>query len=594
MTVPAGAPARDPSTRGRPSSPVLRAFIYLTATSARNRFRQQLRRLRQPRYALASLLAIAYLGLFLLPGWRHSGSAPAELFLGRDTLPIASLGGLLLVAYWWVLGKNTGALAFSEAEMLFLFPAPTTRRQLIQFKLIRAQVVILLNILLWTLIMGRGRGSGELVWVRPISLWVLLSTMQLHRLGATLTRTNITSHGAAALRRSGPAVVVLLLMFGAVIAGVADAWPERAKLSVPTVLEVVRSAATEPPAAWALAPLRLILAPLFATTFAEWLRAIWPAVVIVLAHFAWVLGTDAAFEDAAVQASADRARRAAARRRGGATGNDERVSKRALSFTLPLSPAGEPAVAIAWKNILTAVRSDSFARSALFFGVGSVVAGAIAYAYPVVSELVAGVVFSWSVMLLVMGPIWLRSDLRADLPRLELLRTYPVEPRRFVAAEVGSTALVLSFLQLLIVVAIFLATLRAPDLTMPLLDRVPLAVAAALAFPAVNALGATIHNAFALLLPGWMPLGGERKGGMEAMGQMYLLIIVVLILLALLLLAPAATGALALLALRGQYGNWAAIAAVVVGSVVAAGELALVTRWLAGIFTRTEPSDVTT
>lgn len=578
------------SAPSRRSSPALRAFVYLTVTSARNRLRQQLRRVRQPRYAVATVLAIVYLGFFLLPGWRHAGSAPAELFLRGDMLLLASVAGLLLAAYWWLLGRDSGALAFSGAEVQFLFPAPTTRRQLIQFKLIRVQVVILVNIVLWSVILGRGRGSGELMWVRPLSLWVLLSTMQLHRLGATLTRTNITSHGAAGLRRSAPAAVVILLMLGAVAAGVAAAWPAGSPPSIPLLLDVLKTAAARRPAEWALAPVRLVLAPLFATTMAGWARAIVPALGIMLLHFAWVLGSDSAFEDAAVQASAERARRQEARRAGRGSGGV--APKRRLGFHLPLAPTGEPAVAIAWKNLLTAVRSDSFFRSALIFGLGSLAAGVAAYLRPSISGFVTGITFAWSMMLLVMGPIWLRNDLRADLPRLELLRTYPVDPGRFVAAEVGSTALVLSLIQLLMVGAVFLATLNEPEITIPVLERVAIAVAVGLAFPTVNALGAAIHNAFALLLPGWMPLGAERRGGVEAMGQVYLLVIVVLVLLALLLILPAGGGALAFLVLRARYGYWTAVAAVIVGSAVAAGELALIIRWLARVFARTEPADV--
>src|SRR5690606_5424548 len=146
-------------------------------------------------------------------------------------------GGLLLVAYWWLIGKESSALAFSEAEMLFLFPAPTTRRQLIQFKLIRVQVVILINIVVWTLLLGRGRGTGELIWLRPLSLWVLISTMHPHRLGASLPRANLSGNGSAGLRRRWPVAAIRLLLLGAGATGSARAWPGTAALSIPTLLE---------------------------------------------------------------------------------------------------------------------------------------------------------------------------------------------------------------------------------------------------------------------------------------------------------------------------------------------------------------------
>lgn len=571
-------------------APALRAFVYLTVTSARNGLRQRLRRVRQPRYAVATLLALLYFASILVPSWRSGNATPATLFLREDVLRLVSVAALALLAYWWLFGRDSGALAFSPAEVQFLFAAPATRRQLIQFKLIRVQAVILFNIVLWTAILGRGRGTGEMMWVRPLSLWVMLSTMQLHRLGATLTRTNLTSHGAAGLRRSGVAAAVLLVMIGAVVAGVVANWPVGASLSPFELVTAVRRAAGQPPAEWALMPVRAVLAPLFAPTLGEWARVMVPAVVVMLAHFAWVIRSDAAFEDAAVQASAARTQRAD-RRRSGLGSTSGRPTRR-LALRLPLAPLGEPAVAIAWKNVLAAVRSDHFFKQALIFGLGALAASVAAVVRPSMADLITGIITALSVILLVMGPVWLRNDLRADLPRLGLLRTFPVRPRRFVAAEVGSTALILCSVQLLLVAALFIAQLRGPGMRMPLDERLALAIAVVLGLPALNALGATIHNAAALLFPGWMPLGAERKPGVEAMGQVYLTLIIVIVLLAVLLILPTAMGALAFLIFFTQYGYWSAIAAVVVGSAVAGGELALIIRWLGNVFSRIEPSDI--
>ncbi len=569
-------------------TPALRAFVYLTTTSARNNFRRRLKRVRQPRYAVAMLLALFYFFSIIVSSWNRVNATPAEIFLAPVVLQLASVAMLGLLTYWWVFGRDSGALAFSPAEVHFLFAAPTTRRQLIQFKLIRVQAVILLNVVLWTVILGRGRGMGEMVWVRPLSLWVMLSTMQLHRLGATLTRTSVTSHGTAGLRRSAPAAVVLLLLIGAVVFGVWQNWPEGAAASVFELFTAVRRAAARPPALWALAPIRAVIAPLFATTLDLWWRAMVAAVLLMAAHFVWVLRSDAAFEDAAVQASARRAQRAA-RRRSGVGSSSDRPGRR-VTFRLPLSPTGEPAMAIAWKNVMAAVRNDHFFRMAVVFGLIVLVAGVVAYAKPSLVDLVMGLTVGWSGMLLIMGPVWLRNDLRSDLPRLELLRTFPVQPRRVVLAEIGSTAAILCAVQLPLVVALFVAQLRNPSI--PLDERVALAVAVILALPLLNALGVSIHNAAALLFPGWMPLGADRKPGVEAMGQVYLTLIVVVVMLTVLLLVPVAAGTLAFLTLFTRYHYWAAIAAVLTGSVIASAELALIVRWLGNVLARTEPADV--
>jgi ABC-2 type transport system permease protein len=563
------------------------AFAYLTVTSARNRVRRQLGRLRSPRYVLAMLFAVGYFALIFSSSLRGQ-QAPAGFLLHVDVLALASLAGLALVIYWWVLGKDTGALAFSPAEVQFLFPAPVTRRQLVELKLVRAQVVILLNIVIWTLLLGRGRGAGEMIWLRPLSLWVLFSVVQLHRLGATLSRTSLSQHGAAGLRRSGAAIAIVAVLTAVVLAGLARAWPTGGLAEPRQALDWLAAGVAWRPAAWALLPVRAVLAPLFAATPAEWVRVIGPAVAIMLVHFAWVVRTDAAFEEAAAQATAERAQRAA-RRRGAGSASAPKGWRRGL----PLAPVGEPAVAIVWKNVLAVMRAQQFGRQMLMLAVAAVALIAFASFRPSQVGFASGILIAWIAMMLVMGPMWLRQDLRADLLRLEVMRTYPVEPARFVGAQIASSALVLSVLEAVFGALLLFLFLRAPEPPLPPAQLVAYFTAGFLALPVVNAIGAGIHNAGALLFPAWISLGPDRKPGFEQMGQVYLTLFLSILLLAVLLVVPALAGALTVFALGGTYGPWSAIPAVLVGGAVAMGEVVLLVRQLGRVFARTEPSDVT-
>ena len=564
------------------------AFAYLTLTSARNRFRQRVKRLRNPRYLLAMVFAIGYFALVFGPQYVRSGAGGQNgLLMHDEVLVVAALFALVMVVFWWVLGRDTGALAFSPAEVQFLFPAPVTRRQLVELKLLRAQAVILVNIVIWTLLLGRGRGTGEMIWLRPVSLWVLLSTVQLHRLGATLTRTSLGQHGAEGLRRSGVAVAVVTLLVGAVLAGLARAWPAGGVAGPREALDWLEVGLSWPAAAWAIAPVRAVIAPLFAATPGEWVRAILPAAGIMLLHFAWVVRTDAAFEEAAVEASAARARRAAERRGGVKSG-----ALKGLRRGIPLAPTGEPAVAIVWKNVLAVMRMQQFTRQTVLLVLFSVGLVAFAIFKPDSVGLATGILVAWIGMMLVMGPIWLRQDLRADLQRLEVMRTFPVEPSRFVGAQIASSAIVLSLLQAVFGALLLFLLIRAPDSPAPAWELVAYFVAGLLALPVLNALTATIHNAGALLFPAWITLGPDRKPGFEQMGQVYLTLFLSLILLAVLLLPPALAGAIAVFAFAGGYGALAAIPAVVAGGAVAVGELALLVRWLGRVYARTEPADV--
>lgn len=120
---------------------MLDAGLYLLSRSAWNRARRVLTRLRQPRYALAVVVGVAYLSLVLL-GQRSQSGAPVPV-------PVMQLTGTLLLAIlaakWWLFGADRLALAFSPAEIQFLFPAPVTRAGLLGFKLLRAQFLILIK-----------------------------------------------------------------------------------------------------------------------------------------------------------------------------------------------------------------------------------------------------------------------------------------------------------------------------------------------------------------------------------------------------------------------------------------------------------------
>src|SRR5919199_6240772 len=108
---------------------------FLTTHGMRNRLAQQGRRLKSPRYALALLVGIAYFWFFF---FRPSGGrAPLAQVFSREAAEVfTSLFFALLVAWWWVNGSDRSALAFTPAEVQFLFPAPLTRRNLIQYKLL--------------------------------------------------------------------------------------------------------------------------------------------------------------------------------------------------------------------------------------------------------------------------------------------------------------------------------------------------------------------------------------------------------------------------------------------------------------------------
>ncbi|MGA9836461.1 MAG: putative ABC exporter domain-containing protein, partial [Gemmatimonadaceae bacterium] len=289
------------------------AFFYLTWTSFRNRIVHRIRQSKNPRYALAIIIGVAY---FYFIFWRNPRSAKAQSFpLLGDGGHLLVLGGLVLGAVsMWLFGGDSTALAFTQAEASMLFPAPVSRRQLVGYKLVRGQVPLLFNTLIWVLLVNAGQG-GLPAWARGIGFWILFCTIYLHRLGSSLVRTSWAEHGRQGVRRH----VLSLAAFTVVVVGVAASLvpsigPLREAADLSGRVAVLSATVSQAPARYVLWPFAAVIGPVFAMSTSAWLAAVPAAVFMLLVHVWWVLRTDTAFEEAALAATAQRAQKLAAMR----------------------------------------------------------------------------------------------------------------------------------------------------------------------------------------------------------------------------------------------------------------------------------------
>ena len=589
----AAAAATEGGRRGGAAAGILAAFVFLTLHSARNRLRQQARRLRNPRYILALALGGAYLYAALFRQSRPGSGLTSSLFgTGADVL--LALGLAALAARWWLFGGEDSALAFSPAEVHFLFPAPVSRRNLVHFKLLRSQLVVLLNTALWVAILRRGNVEVPLV-LRALAFWALFSTLSLHRLGASLVRTSARAHGRAGARRA----VVPVLVFGFAVVAVGlpllRALPAiRASILGGGFLAVIQEALAGPAASAVLLPFRTLLRPSLAASTVEWQGTILPALGLMGLHYLWVVRSNAAFEEAAVEASARRAARITALREGRGLAAANAIGRGASRTRLPLAARGEPALALVWKNLVGVTRVFSWTSVLLLVaGVGLIVlVVSLHESAPAAGELVGTIAGVWAGLTVLTGPLWIRNDLRQDLPKLALLRSYPLRGWRVVAAQVASSVVVLSALQYALFTVSYVALLYSDDAPLDPRRRAIVLGALLVALPVLNGASLLIQNGLALLFPSWVRLGPSRPNGVEAMGQNLLTTIFATIMLALLLLGPWAAGWATVAALRPHAGGRAAVAvafAVLLAGVLA--ELAWIVRWLGRVFERTEPTE---
>lgn len=558
------------------------AIGYLLLHSLRNRTLQQTRRLRQPRYAAALLVGLGYLALLA-----HNNSPPhAAAGISAELLELGVAGGLLLMVGWtWISASRNQVLAYSEAEVMFLFPAPVTRRTLVRYKLLRTQVVIVLSTLLWVVILGAGRGELAAP-LRAVSLWCLFTTIYLHRVAAALARSSTIEHGRFGIRRHPVLLVALVVAVALAVGALLQAGNRLVALPPGShALDAITEALGVPLARILLVPFRLAAHPLAAMTAGEWMRSMPWALALLALHYVWVLRSDAAFEEAAADASFERARQLAARRSGSVLPSGQRKHSPPL---VPLRPMGPPARAILWKNVamlLRRARLRTWGVIALVLAFTLIVASV---GLPTAAEAAGTLLLVWSGFFFALGPQWIRNDLRTDLAHLELLRSYPVEPDAVLRMEAGASALVLSLSQLTLLLLGALALMHVPSPEIPGTLRVILALAAVLVIPALNFVGMLLQNGAALLFPGWVRVGLAR-GGVETLGQSMLTALAYMAALVVVSLVPAiaATGLIVLL--EPLLGRWAALPGALGASLLLLAEGWVLSLWLGTVYERLDP-----
>ena len=568
---------------------MIRVFGYLAWRSAYNRIARQLRHLRSPRYVAALLLGVAYLWFMIIA--QRPASSASDVADARWLELIGALALLGAVAWGWIFGVERRVLAFSPAEVTFLFSGPVSRRGLIQFKLLRSQLLILFNALLWTLILSRER-FGASPWLRVISIWVLLTTLSFHRLGASFVRTSLAEHGRLGARHRRVSLAILGLVLIALTWSIADAIPQMVDAGADnpiSLLSAIGEAASRPLPTALTYPFRLMIRPLTATSVPDWLNALWPALVLLILHYIWVVRADSAFEEAAAEVSLRRARALTARQLARTAGMPAPASTSAPLFRL--APIGWPAGAILWKNLVAVTRKRRVRNASLALAGAGVVVTVLSFEPEGTLAGIAGwLLVMWAGIMVVIGPQWVRNDLRGDLLKLDLLRSYPLRGWSIILAEVSASTLLLTAIQLSLLLIGYLAFLGNEGMVLPLEGRTLLLFAAFALLPGINLLGMLIQNGAALLYPDWVHLGSGRPGGVEALGQNFLMMIAFVALLALALALPLVIAGGAFLLLRAALGFWAALPAMVLALAIMAYEAAMLVEWLGRLFERTDPS----
>jgi hypothetical protein len=540
------------------------AFLYLRATSLRNQVVHRLGRLRQPKYLFGALFAVAYFYFFVIrrvsklgaatdlsPGAAHSAGMLAAGFICAFLCVI----GLIRVAYAWIAPPEKAGLAFTEAEIAFLFPAPVTRRALIHFRLLSTQLGILFSAALITIVFNRSGFLGGHRVLHAIGWWIILSTIDLHVNGTNLMLSRLRERSAHFLFWRMAAVAAIVLYVAAVYlsaSGLADSFldgPGGLSSGMDRLVERLHASA---PFCWLTLPFRIVLGPYLATGYREFAVAAVPALAVVALHYFWVSRSEARFEEGSIAIAEKRAAMRAAVQRGESPRIGGSKAK-ALPGPFPLPPGGPPEIAFLWKNLLS-LRSAVFGRRTLvvllavaawvYFAMKPLMRGRSAAnqgdALGLAVLMCCGIAAAYT---LILGPQIARQDLRNDLPNADLLKTFPLEGWRLALGELlAPTAILTAIIWLTIIGA---AAAVDPGGRLPWLTPVvrgTVVLCLALAAPLLCMIQLIVPNLVMILLPAWYQSSRSRTGGIEMFGQR-LLFGVVQLLFALLVAVPAAGAA---------------------------------------------------
>jgi hypothetical protein len=477
---------------------------------------------------LALLALLVFVGMLL----------PAVVLGGKSIVPeeqIRAYGPSALLAYCVLnvlLSSGERAIYFSPAEVVFLFPAPLGRREVLVYKVLSTLLLLLST----SLVM--------MIFLNPYSRWLVaaylglllgLMFMQLFSMAINLIATSI---GARLYTRGriwgGVAVVVL-----AVIA-LAWAWAQVKVLGISNLTEALIQSEGWQAITW---PLRSFFDVFLATTWLEVVQAgVW-AVAVDVGLLGVVLLLDVHYQETAAAVSERIYARLQRLRRGEVIVGGEGAGSARLS--LPSLPWWGGIGPILWRQLLSAQRG--LVRLLIVFGIIGlgVTFSLLTSLKSEEVEALPARMFGTSLWLTVFLTTLVPFDFRGDVDRIALLKTLPIPPWRLVLGQLLTPVLLITLIQgAMLAIAAFYAA----DLKM-------LAVLAAYLLP-MNLFLFGVENLMFLLFP--TRVIASTPGDFQAVGRNVLLLLVKVTGLLVVVLLAAVPGTIVWMLLGNQVAAFAA------------------------------------
>jgi hypothetical protein len=565
------------------------AAAFLIGRSLANATRRRLQRLKEPRYAIGAVFgALYFFSIAMRPRLGAHGHPLSPSDAVDPALSTMAGLGVFVAMFLNLLFGSSETLRFSPAEVDLLFTAPLTRRQLVTYKLASVQPALIFSAAL-SMILGFQRVSGGHILTRWIGLWIIYSTMHLHFTAVAFVRRSLADHGMTGVRRR--------MLFLAIAAAVIVAVAASAAASFPRVLQdlggpnesrnaALRDVLRTPALVVLLWVPNALVGPAVAPSAMDFVHRLPAALLVFGLHYAWVIVSDASFEEVAAEAAFKRASRA---RDAAALGRPPPVVPTGRAF-FPLAPRGSPAFALAWKNLVALVRLGISPRVWIMLVallVTLVVASFSERRHQSMSTATGTLLLTIAGFATVLGPVLVRFDLRRDLSMLDVLKVVPLRGAEIVAGEMLASAAVISATSASLLTAGYV-TLRAGGAT----DAPSIPIFLSLLILTVPIVGVLllVQNAAALFFPAWVATGPDRTSGFEVLGQRLVWMLGTLVGAGIVLLPAALAAGLGYGLLRSVAGDAAYVPAALVAACVIAGEASVAILWLGRLFEKLDPS----
>lgn len=493
-------------------------FLTVAFLTLKNRIMQRLRRLRQPRYLIGAIAGGMYFW-FLIFRRAAGGSNGRLIFKTMSITPIivdvASVVLLLMMILAWALPADSGGLDFSETEIAFLFPAPLRRRDILLYKILRAQPQALFSALIMTL----------LGWWRNglfVGMWAVISVLSIYFM--------LVSLGRARLRLMHVGFVARLFGVAAIVAGLY--WLAVSELRTidfthlnrfndlksPAVFKALNAPFEKPLIRAILFIPRLFASAALPPSLATLAVSVLAVLALGVAFFYLAAALNVSFEEASLAISQKRATRKD-RVRGQRAGS--LVMFRHAPAPFRLHETGPVEVAIVWKNLIALVR-NSIAWVAVFALTIAFLLGMALWSHTSGGyETIGTGLLIMACMFPLIAPNVFANDLRLDMPRLEVLKSYPIAGDRLIAAEIAAPLAVISILEMLFATSAAVL-IGMSDTTKPFFSFVatPQFIVAVLILTLpVIAVQLLIRNAVPVLFPAWAGRGKDEPRGFVMTGQ---------------------------------------------------------------------------